>query len=180
VWTLTDYFGRRDDDTAGPLIFAYDRAGRLIKGLLRRTDYPAGFKESPQTGGLAGLGLTGDGFWFWQPSRHRMTVVSREGHVLNQMSVTLPKSQVHNSRNHPPEADLVALLPSGQVAAGIVSPWPDVPTGAYLSRGKHFVRSSTQKLPLIGIDGLDLVFLRQSESSSGQFEIVREALPALR
>src|ERR1700683_539436 len=75
-----------------------------------------------------------------------------------------------------PEADLLALLPSGQVAAGIVSPWPDVPTGAYLSKGKHFVRSSSQKLRLIGIDGLDFVFLKQFDAI--QFEIVREPLPA--
>ena len=130
------------------------------------------------TGGVVGFGLTQDGFWFWQPTRHRMTVVSRDGHVLSQKSVTLPRSQVHKSRSHPPEADLLALLPSGQVAAGIVSPWPDVPTGAYLSRGKHFVRSSSQKLWLIGIDGLDFVFLKQQEPGSVQFEIVREPLSA--
>jgi hypothetical protein len=178
VWTLTDYSGRPDDDTTGPLIFVYDHTGHLMKALLRRTDYPAGFKEGPLTGGLVGFGLTQDGLWFWQPARRRMTVVNRDGHVLSQKSVTLPRSQVHKSQSHPPEADLVALLPSGQVAAGIVSPWPDVPTGAYLSRGKHFVRSSSQKLRLIGIDGLDFVFLKQHEPGSIQFEIVREPLPA--
>jgi hypothetical protein len=176
VWTLTDYFGRRDDDTAGSLIFVYDHTGHLMKGLLRRTDYPAGFKKGPLTGGVVGFGLTQDGFWFWQPTRRRMTVVSRDGHVLSQKSVTLPRSQVHKSQSHPPEADLLALLPSGQVAAGIVSPRPDVPTGAYLSRGKHFVRSSSQKLRLIGIDGPDFVFLKQYEPGSVQFEIVREPL----
>jgi hypothetical protein len=72
AWTLIDYFGRRDDDTAGSLIFVYDHTGHLMKGLLRRTDYPAGFKEGPLTGGVAGFGLTQDGFWFWQPTRRRM------------------------------------------------------------------------------------------------------------
>jgi hypothetical protein len=84
VWTLTDYSGRRDDDTAGALIFVYDHTGHLMKGLLRRTDYSAGFKEDPLTGGVVGFGLTQDGFWFWQPTRRRMTVVSRDGHVLSQ------------------------------------------------------------------------------------------------
>jgi hypothetical protein len=64
VWTLTDYLGR-EDDTNGPLIFVYDRMGHLVKGLLRRTDYRAGFNEGPTKGGLAGFGLTPEGAWFW-------------------------------------------------------------------------------------------------------------------
>jgi len=176
VWTLTDYFGRRDDDTTGPLIFVYDRTGRLVKGLLRRTDYPAGFKEGRLQGGVVGFGLTHDWVWFWQPARHRMTVVSREGRVLKRISVALPKSRIDKSQGHPhpPEAVFVALLPSGQVAAGIACPWPDVPWGAYLSRGKHFVGSSSLKLWLLGIDGLDFVFVKEGDSGSGRFEIVWE------
>lgn len=177
VWTLTDYFGRKDE-TTGPLIFAYDPSGHLIKGLLRRTDYPAGFREDARRGGLAGFGVIRDGVWFWQPSRHRMTVVSRTGEVLKQLSIALPRSHADRSRAHAPEVDFVALLPSGQVVAGIVCPWPDVPTGAYLSRRKHFVRSSPQHLRLIGVDGSDLVFLKLGEASSGRFEILREPLEA--
>jgi hypothetical protein len=178
VWTLTNYLGR-DDDTTGPLIFVYDRTGRLLKGLLRRTDYPAGFKEGPTTGGLAGFGLTPQGVWFWQPARHRMTIVSRDGRILKQASVALPeahqgKTGGGKTRVPPPEADVIALLPSGQVAAGVVSPWPDVPMGAYLSKGKHFVRSSSKKLRLIGIDGSDFVFMKQGEAGSGLFEVVWE------
>jgi hypothetical protein len=63
VWTLTDYFGG-EDDTTGPLIFVYDRTGHLLKGLLRRTDYPAGFKEEPLKGGSVGFGLTPEGSGF--------------------------------------------------------------------------------------------------------------------
>ncbi len=136
VWTLTDYFGRQDD-TTGPLMFVYDQTGQLIKGLLRRTDYPAGFKEGPTNGGAVGFGVTPEGAWFWQPVRHRLTIVSREGRILKQASVALPKFHGRRTggktRIPPPEADVIALLPSGQIAAGIVSPWPDVPTGAYLS-----------------------------------------------
>jgi hypothetical protein len=173
VWTLADYFGR-GDDTRGPLIFVYDEKGSLVKGLLRRTGYPAGFREDPRRGGVAGFGLTANGAWFWEPSRHRMIVVSRSGKILKQESVALPKSHLDQSRFHPPESNFVGLLPSGQVAAGIVSPLDDVPTGAYFSRGNRFVRGSEQNLRLIGLDGTDLVFLKPAKPGSNDFQVLRE------
>jgi hypothetical protein len=104
------------------------------------------------------------------------------GTDLRQMSVALPKARGGKKRVPPPEASMVALFTSGQVAAGIASPWPDVPTGAYLSKGahkgKHFVRSSSQKLRLIGIDGSDFVFLKLGEPGSGLFEVAWETFSA--
>lgn len=175
VWTLTDYFGR-GDDTTGPLIFVYDHTGHLIKSLLRRTDYSAGFREDPRKGGVVGFGLTDNGVWFWQPSCHRMTVVSREGRVIRQMSVALPKPRADRLHANPPQAVVVALLPSGRVGAGIVSPLPDVPAGAYLSKGSHFVRTSSQSLWPIGVDGLNFVFLKQGEHGSDRFEVSWEPI----
>lgn len=144
VWTLTDYLGR-NDVTTGPLIFVYDRTGRLTNGFLRRTDYPAGFGESNRTGGTVAFGVADGVVWFWQPVRHRMTVVSREGRVLRQVSVVLPKSRNGAARSPLPEADFVAPLSSGRVVDGIVSPWPDVPTGAYVSSGSRFANISPDK-----------------------------------
>jgi hypothetical protein len=176
VWTLTDYLGR-DDETVGPLIFEYDGTGRLVKGLLHRTDYPAGFEVGSHNGGTVGFGLTLEAIWFWQPVRHKMTVVSRDGKVLKKISVALPKSRPEHQRLHPPEADFEALLPSGHVVAGIVSPWGDVPTGAYISKGKRFVRRSAESLLLIGVEGSELIFLKQFDRQSNNIEIVREPIP---
>ncbi len=173
VWTLTDYFGR-GDDTKGPLIFVYDGTGKLLKGLLRRTDYPAGLREDPRRGGVSGFGLTVDGVWFWEPARLRMTVINRSGKVLKQESVALPKSHLGQSRSNPPESSFVGLLPSGQIATGIISPLHDVPTGAYISRGKRFVRGSDETLWLIGVDGTDFVFLKPAGPGSNEYQVLRE------
>ncbi|HLK69859.1 MAG TPA: hypothetical protein VKU19_40795 [Bryobacteraceae bacterium] len=173
VWTLADYSGR-DDETRGPLVFQYDGTGQLLKGLLRRTDYRTGFQEGGSIGGVAGFGFTREGIWFWQPARHRMTIITRDGRVLSRVSIPLPDPR--KDRNlHPPELDSIALLPSGQIAAGI---GPDyVPIGAYLSNGKHFVRASSERLRLIGVDGEDFVFLKLYRPESGLLEIVRERVP---
>ncbi len=176
VWTLTGYFGRKDD-TRGPLIFHYDGEGRLIEGLLRRTDYPGGFEEGSMIGGVVGFGLTGEAIWFWEPIRHRLTVVSREGRVLRQESLRLPVSREGKLSNHPPEVSAIALLPSGQVAAGI---GPNVLPGAYLSEGKRFARASSTPMPLLGVDGSEFIFLKRYEPGSSRMEIVRESLPPQR
>jgi hypothetical protein len=177
LWALADYSGRKEDETNGSLVYVYDREGRLTKSLLRRSDYPAGFREGPQSGGVVGFGLTDDGFWFWQPVSHTITMVSREGKVLKRMPVPIPKFHVDKTGPHPADTVFIDLLPSGQIVAELDGNSPDVPPGARLFEAKHLVRTYPPELRLIGVDGPDMVFLNRYQPSTGIFDVLREPVP---
>jgi hypothetical protein len=95
--------------------------------------------------------------------------------VVSQKIMEIPKSRGGKGSYLPPQFSLVALLPSGEIAAAIGCPClPGVPAGAYVSKGARLIEGPSQSAPLIGVDGTDLIFLKPDETGAGQYEIIRE------
>jgi hypothetical protein len=197
LWALTDYLGRKvwaDTNAAGincplgPLILVFNREGQIARSLLKQADFPDGFQEGQAIGGRVSFGVTKETIWFWQPVRHRMFVVDREGLSAKRISASLPVSRswfvrIAHIRNAaaPIEAGFSAFLPSGQLLANIISAEPDVPSGLYLSRRQRFQKSAVHSpgnTYLAGIDGSEFVFVSIPRPGSNDFQVIRETADA--
>jgi hypothetical protein len=172
VWGLTDYEGEKVRKETiyngtpcplGPLILVFNPDGKIVKSLLKQADFPDGLHQAPDIGQVT-FGLTNDRVWFWQPARHRMIITDREGSSIQKTSI-----------RHAPAwnlGGLTLLTPTGDIIQDLHSPTSGV-RGIYIVEHRRVEKlGPPQDASLIGIDGEELVFLRQI-NKTGDFLITR-------
>ena len=124
VWGLTDYEGEKvRKDTIyngipcplGPLILVFNPEGKIVKSLLKQSDFPDSLREAPAIGEVT-FGLTNDKVWFWQPARHRMIITDRDGGDVRKISI--PHARTWNLGGQ------TLLTPTGEVVQDLHSPTP--------------------------------------------------------
>lgn len=79
VWALGENSGD-EDPAVVPMVFKYDRDGKLVGRYVPRLELPPVVTGDPGPGpGPDAMGLTKDGVWFWLPERRVLVTFHRDG-----------------------------------------------------------------------------------------------------
>lgn len=91
VWTLTLTAAHKDASQV-PMLVEYDPTGHELRGLLKRTEFPADAAENRDDLGFSGFGYENGTLWFWLPASQDLVTVDVSKGSVAKAHTGMPKA----------------------------------------------------------------------------------------
>jgi len=89
VWTLTESTTGKDPSTV-PMLVEYDSTGKIVRELLKRSQFPADADILHSDIGMVGFGYVNGAVWFWTPASQDLVTVDIHNGSFKKVHTGMP------------------------------------------------------------------------------------------